>query len=87
MGSAAQAATTGGGAVVTGATGYRFVEDRHLDTSAAGERAVLLLRRQARLPIMRVPLADYPALAAEFRRVDALEQEEVRIGVGPAESR
>ena len=82
-GVSAQAATSGGGVLVTSAAGYRFVEDRHMDTKAAGERAVMVLRRQARLPIMRVPLADYPALAAEFRRVDALEQEEVRIGVGP----
>jgi hypothetical protein len=35
------------------------------------------------LPIMRVPPREYPALAAALRRVDALEQEEVRIGVGP----
>jgi hypothetical protein len=79
---AAGAPSGGGGALVTGAAGYRFVEDRHLDTKV-GDRAVLVLRRQAHLPIMRVPLADYPALAAELRRVDALEQEEVRIGVGP----
>jgi hypothetical protein len=32
---------------------------------------------------MRVALKDYPSVADELRRVDALEQEEVRIGIGP----
>lgn len=69
-------------AEVAGQAGYRFWEDRRLDPS--GKAAdVLVIRRQARLPIMRVPLRDYPALAAELRRVDAQEQEEVRIGIAP----
>jgi hypothetical protein len=62
--------------------GYRFFEDRRLE-SRAGSAPVLLLRREARLPIMRVPLQDYAAVADQLRRVDAMEQEEVRIGIGP----
>jgi hypothetical protein len=62
--------------------GYRFLEERRVE-NAAGRAPVLLLRREARLPIMRVPLQEYPSVADELRRVDALEQEEVRIGIGP----
>jgi hypothetical protein len=32
---------------------------------------------------MRVPPRDYPAVAADLRRVDGLEQEEIRIPLGP----
>jgi len=62
--------------------GYRFLEERRME-SRKGAAPVLLLRRESRLPIMRVPLQDYPSVADELRRVDALEQEEVRIGLGP----
>jgi hypothetical protein len=62
--------------------GYRFLEERRLERRADG-RPVLLLRREAALPLMRVAPAQYPAVADELRRVDALEQQEIRIGLEP----
>ena len=70
------------GTLVSGKAGYRFWEDRRID-SVAHTREVLVIRRQSWLPIMRVQLPDYPAVAADLRRVDALEQEEVRIDIAP----
>ena len=79
-GGAAPALPRGGEVARRG--GYRFLEERRLE-SPTGAAPVLLLRRETRLPIMRVPLQDYPAVADELRRVDAMEQEEVRVGLGP----
>jgi tetratricopeptide (TPR) repeat protein len=62
---------------------YRFVEQRRLRSSAgatggpAGE--VLVLTREALLPLSRVSPAEYPGVAADLRRVDGLEQREIRI--------
>jgi hypothetical protein len=67
---------------VVGRGGYQFIEERRIERGASAT-PVLLLRREARLPIMRVSLKDYASVADELRRVDVLEQEEVRIGIGP----
>lgn len=74
------------GALVSGKGGYRFFEERRVGPASGSgttRSQVLVIRRQSRLPIIRVPLPDYPATAADLRRVDALEQEEVRIGIRP----
>ncbi len=57
----------------------RFSERRQTlaDARVAGVR--ILIRRQAALPLVRVQPADYPAVAGELRRVDPLEQSEIRI--------
>jgi tetratricopeptide (TPR) repeat protein len=68
--------------VVSRAGGYRFVEDRELRPARAGRPSVLVLRRESALPIMRVSPADYAAVAADLRRVDGAEQEEIRIRLG-----
>ena len=68
--------------VITRPDGYRFFEERKIQ-SRLNAAPVLVLKREARLPIMRVPLLEYPSVADELRSVDALEQEEIRIGFGP----
>ncbi len=52
----------------------RFVERRSLDASGK-----LSLRRQWRLPILHVAPSEYPALALQLRRIDPVEQAEIRI--------
>ena len=73
--------------VVSRAGGYRFVEDRELRPGRAGRPSVLVLRRESALPIMRVSPADYAAVAADLRRVDGAEQEEIRIRLSGPEGR
>jgi tetratricopeptide (TPR) repeat protein len=58
--------------------GYRFVEERSL---RPGSPDVLVLRRESALPLMRVPPQEYAGVAADLRRVDGLEQQEIRIGL------
>ncbi len=70
------------GVVITRAGGYRFVEDRQLRSEGAGHPNVLVLRRESELPIMRVSPAEYADVAADLRRVDGAEQEEIRIRLG-----
>src|SRR6185436_10668204 len=70
------------GVVITRAGGYRFVEDRQLRSEGAGPPNVLVLRRESELPIMRVSPAEYADVAADLRRVDGAEQEEIRIRLG-----
>jgi tetratricopeptide (TPR) repeat protein len=65
--------------VITRDGGYRFVEDRRLQPGLAGRPNVLVLHRESALPLMRVAPGDYPAVAADLRRVDGVEQEEIRI--------
>ena len=55
---------------------YRFIEER---TSRPGSPEVLLLHRESALPLTRVPPAEYAGVAADLRRVDGLEQQEIRI--------
>jgi len=57
--------------------GAHFVEDRQVDDA----HGTISLRRQARLPIMRVPPIEYPGMAAKLRSVDPVEQGEIRISV------
>ena len=73
--------------VISRAGGYRFVEDRQLRKGEAGGPSVLVLRREATLPIMRVTPDEYGAVAADLRRVDGAEQEEIRIPIGGAATR
>jgi hypothetical protein len=60
--------------------GYRFVEQR---TARPGSPEVLILRREAAVPIMRVAPDEYGGVAADLRRVDGLEQQEIRIRLAP----
>jgi tetratricopeptide (TPR) repeat protein len=69
--------------VITRAGGYRFVEDRQLRSGGSGIPNVLVLRRESELPIMRVSPAEYANVAADLRRVDGAEQEEIRIRLAP----
>ena len=48
---------------------------------------MLVLRRESDLPIMRVSPAEYADVAADLRRVDGAEQEEIRIRLGGAAAR
>jgi tetratricopeptide (TPR) repeat protein len=70
--------------VIARAGGYRFVENRQLRGQGAGQPSVLVLRRESELPIMRVSPAEYADVAADLRRVDGAEQEEIRIRIGGA---
>jgi hypothetical protein len=56
---------------------YRFVEERRRSSSADAD--VLVLTRDSALPLSRVAPADYAGVAADLRRVDGLEQREIRI--------
>jgi tetratricopeptide (TPR) repeat protein len=69
--------------VITRDGGYRFVEDRRLRPGLAGRPSVLVLHRESALPLMRVAPGDYAAVAADLRRVDGVEQEEIRIRLPP----
>ena len=68
--------------MIARAGGYRFVEDRRLRSGGADHPNVLVLRRESELPIMRVSPAEYADVAADLRRVDGAEQEEIRIRLG-----
>jgi hypothetical protein len=70
--------------VIARAGGYRFVENRQLRGESAGQPSILVLRRESELPIMRVSPAEYADVAADLRRVDGAEQEEIRIRLGGA---
>ncbi len=58
---------------------YRYVEAREVRPGPTGRPGLLILRRESQLPIVRVLPRDYPAVAADLRRVDRLEGEEIRI--------
>jgi len=74
---------------------YRFVEERRVRSSARPSEAsgagagregaekpgddVLVITRDSSLPLSRVAPSDYPGVAADLRRVDGLEQREIRI--------
>jgi tetratricopeptide (TPR) repeat protein len=64
--------------------GATFVEERTSSTPADG-RARLVLRRQSRLPLMRIEPARYAEVAGKLRAVDPVEQSEIRITVGKNE--
>ncbi|HVR64710.1 MAG TPA: tetratricopeptide repeat protein, partial [Polyangia bacterium] len=70
----------GAAGVVARKGGYRFVEER---SARPGSPEVLILRREAAVPIMRVSPDDYGGVAADLRRVDGLEQREIRIRLPP----
>ncbi|HSZ82414.1 MAG TPA: hypothetical protein VLA14_09035 [Polyangia bacterium] len=55
---------------------YRFVEER---SRRAGATDVLVLTRESSLPLSRVVPRDYAGVAADLRRVDGLEQQEIHI--------
>ena len=73
---------------------YRFVEERRRRAARPSEASgvgvgrggaeapdvdVLVLTRESTLPLTRVEPADYAGVAADLRRVDGLEQQEIRI--------
>jgi tetratricopeptide (TPR) repeat protein len=65
------------GGVIARRDGYRFVENREV------RAGVLVLRRESALPIMRVTPGEYAGVAADLRRVDGLEQQEIHIKLRP----
>jgi len=67
-----------GGEVITG--GARFFEKRQVTDAPDGSLSVSL-RRQSRLPIMRVLPSDYQSVATKLRAVDPVEQGEIRIAL------
>jgi hypothetical protein len=69
--------------VIARRDGYRFVEERRIRPGADGGPSVLVLRRESALPIMRVSPGEYASVAADLRRVDGVEQEEIRIRLAP----
>jgi tetratricopeptide (TPR) repeat protein len=72
--------------VISRAGGYHFVEEREL-RRGGGNPTAIVLRREAKLPIMRVTPEEYGAVAADLRRVDGAEQEEIRIPISGATAR
>jgi tetratricopeptide (TPR) repeat protein len=58
---------------------YRFVEERHLRGGPTGGGDVLVLTRESALPLTRVAPSEYAGVAADLRRVDGIEQQEIRI--------
>jgi hypothetical protein len=56
--------------------GYHFVEERRL---RVGSPEILVLTRDSAMPLERVAPRDYAGVAADLRRVDGLEQQEIRI--------
>jgi hypothetical protein len=72
------------GSVLTGPQGLlEFSETRQiqLQPSRSGTGPSILIRRRAHLPLSRVEPAEYPAVARELRRIDPIEQGEIRIGL------
>jgi hypothetical protein len=66
----------------------RFSERRQIvaDPRRRDAAAQVWIRRQANLPLVRVDPSEYQIVASELRRVDPLEQGEIRIGsVGSAD--
>ncbi|HTA19098.1 MAG TPA: hypothetical protein VK989_07380, partial [Polyangia bacterium] len=57
---------------------YRFVEERSRRAGAT-DVDVLVLTRESSLPLSRVVPQDYAGVAADLRRVDGLEQQEIHI--------
>ncbi len=62
-----------GGVVAAGEA--RFAERREV------QPARLVLRRQWRLPLVRVPAAAYEPIAAKLRQIDPIEETEIRIAL------
>jgi hypothetical protein len=58
---------------------YRFFEERAARRGRPGTPDALLLRRESTLPLSRVTPGEYAGVAADLRRVDGLEQQEIRI--------
>jgi hypothetical protein len=58
----------------------RFAERREVRGGATPQ---VIVRRQVRLPLLRVAPAEYVELAGKLRRVDPLEQAEIRVALPP----
>jgi tetratricopeptide (TPR) repeat protein len=85
----AELVSAGDGGTVTaggGDRGVRLLERRESKTTGrgAGARVEVHLQRQARAPLQRVVPAGYEAVAVELRRMDQLEQREIRFRVPAA---
>ncbi|HEX4404255.1 MAG TPA: hypothetical protein VH560_05470, partial [Polyangia bacterium] len=64
---------------------YRFVEERSRRATAS-DVDVLVLTRESSLPLSRIAPQDYAGVAADLRRVDGLEQQEIYIRLHGARS-
>jgi hypothetical protein len=64
--------------------GLFFSEARAVLPGPSGAGPVIELRRQVRLPLLRVAPALYPKLANELRRIDALERAEIHFSLAPS---
>jgi cellulose synthase operon protein C len=61
--------------------GATFLEERTSSSPPDGP-ARLIIRRQSRLPLMRIEPSRYADVASKLRAVDPVEQSEIRIAVG-----
>jgi tetratricopeptide (TPR) repeat protein len=68
------------GAVTAAGGALRFAEHREVK-AGGGSSPQVILRRQSRLPVLRVAPGDYAETAAKLRRVDPLEQAEIRFSL------
>ncbi len=72
-----------GGRLTAGRRGeILFLERREATAQGAAPRVTI--RRQVRLPLVRIPPAGYDEAAAVLRRIDPLEQGEIRFALPPA---
>jgi hypothetical protein len=80
---------TGGGGQLRAGTGgaIQLSERRQALPAAAGAPVEILIERQGQLPLVRVAPADYEQVAAELRKMDRLEEAEIRIAVKPKAGR
>jgi hypothetical protein len=80
--------TGGGGQLRAGAGGaIQLSERRQALPAVAGVPVEILIERQGQLPLVRVAPADYEQVAAELRKMDRLEEAEIRIAVKPKAGR
>jgi hypothetical protein len=80
--------TGGGGELRAGPGGaIQLSEHRRALPVAAGAPVEILIERQGQLPLVRVAPADYEKVAAELRKMDRLEEAEIRIAVKAPDAR
>jgi hypothetical protein len=74
-----------GGEVKLAGTPVHLREERTVaepgKKDATGAGPVIRLRRSARLPLVRVPSNEYETTAAQLRRMDVLERDDIRVAL------